>query len=94
MTGKHIERLHIVGGGSKNRLLNQFTANVLQKPVHAGPAEATAMGNLLVQALTIGHLRTLEEARQVVGASTHVEIFLPQAGHEWEQAAARFSSLI
>ena len=56
LTEKKIERLHIVGGGSKNSLLNQFTANAAQIPVLAGPVEATALGNILVQAITLGHI--------------------------------------
>src|SRR5439155_10630627 len=56
LVGKKLERLHIVGGGCRNGLLNQFTANALQIPVLAGPVEATATVNILIQAITLGHL--------------------------------------
>ena len=64
--GKKVETLHIVGGGSQNALLNQFAANSLQIPIMAGPTECTALGNVLVQAITLGHLSSLAEARGVV----------------------------
>jgi rhamnulokinase len=69
LLGRRIERLHIVGGGSKNMLLNQFTANAIQRSVSAGPAEATAIGNIIVQALALGHLPTLSAAREIVRES-------------------------
>ena len=56
LTGKKIEKLHIVGGGSKDATLNQFTANALKIPVLAGPTECTAIGNILIQAIALGHL--------------------------------------
>jgi rhamnulokinase len=68
LTGKKIERLHIVGGGSKASTLNQCAANALKIPVIAGPTECTALGNLLVQAIALGHLPSLDAAREVVHA--------------------------
>jgi rhamnulokinase len=70
--------IHIVGGGSRNRLLNQLTADVTGRRVVAGPSEATAAGNALVQALGAGQLGSLEELRQVVRESFAVEEFLPK----------------
>jgi len=90
LTGEKVSRLHVVGGGSRNELLNQFTANALQIPVLAGPAEATAAGNVLVQALALGHLPSLAAARQVLRASFPVKSFLPGEGPEWERTAAQF----
>ena len=93
LTGKKIGRLHIVGGGSRNALLNQFTANALGIPVQAGPAEATATGNLLVQAITLGHVPSLSAARQIVKDSFDTAVFEPQDGTAWDAAAARFEKL-
>jgi rhamnulokinase len=78
LTGQSVEVIHIVGGGSRNRLLNQLTADVTGRRVVAGPAEATAAGNALVQALGAGQLGSLEELRQVVRESFAVEEFMPK----------------
>lgn len=93
LLGNKFERLHIVGGGSRNALLNQFTANALQIPVHAGPVEATALGNVAVQAIALGHLPSLAAAREVIRASFAVEVFAPREPAEWERQAARFENL-
>lgn len=92
--GKKIERLHIVGGGSRNMLLNQFTANALQIPVIAGPGECTALGNVLVQAIAQGHLSSLAAAREVVRNSFEVVRVEPRAADEWNRAFARFEKLV
>ena len=78
LTGQAVDVIHIVGGGSRNRMLNQLTADVTGRRVVAGPAEATAAGNALVQALGAGHLGSLEELRQVVRESFTVEEFVPK----------------
>ncbi len=93
ITGSPISRLHIVGGGSKNVLLNQCAANALQVPVVAGPVEATAAGNLLVQAQALGRLRTLADLRTVVRNSFDVTTFEPRDGAAWEQAYLRFQRM-
>jgi rhamnulokinase len=94
LVGKKIERLHIVGGGSKNRLLNQFTANALQIPVIAGPSECTALGNLLVQAIAHGHLESLAAGREVVRNSFELSTVNPQAKEGWRQTPGRFERLL
>jgi rhamnulokinase len=94
VTGQKIERLHIVGGGSKNKLLNQFTANALQIPVLAGPAECTALGNILVQAIALGHLPSLAAAREVVRNSFEITTVQPEARVEWECAFVQFEKLL
>lgn len=71
-------RLHIIGGGSQNDLLNQFTANALGIPVWAGPVEATAMGNILVQAMAAGEVADLAEIRHIVRQSVSPKVFEPQ----------------
>jgi rhamnulokinase len=78
LTSQSVDVIHIVGGGSRNRLLNQLTADVTGRRVVAGPTEATAAGNALVQALGAGQLGSLEELRQVVRGSFAVEEFVPK----------------
>ncbi len=78
LLGRPIHRIHIFGGGSRNRLLNQLTADYSNKPVIAGPAEATAAGNVLVQAMGAGAVKDLDEARAIVRASFPLERFEPR----------------
>jgi rhamnulokinase len=94
LAGNRIQRLHIVGGGSKNTLLNQFAADALQLPVLAGPTESTALGNILVQAIALGHLPSLATARAVVRNSFEVTTVKPQAAGEWDKAFERFQTLL
>jgi rhamnulokinase len=89
LTGNRIEVIHIVGGGSKGKLLNQFTADACQRLVITGPVEATAMGNLLVQVRASGELDTLSEMRAVVRKSSEMEAYEPGKGEPWELAAER-----
>jgi rhamnulokinase len=93
LTGVKIERLHVVGGGSRNMLLNEFTANAVQIPVLAGPVEATALGNVAIQAITLGHLPNLAAARAVVRQSFELTEIKPGAAREWEEASRRFEGL-
>jgi rhamnulokinase len=88
LTGRKIEKLYVVGGGTRNTLLNHFTANALQIPVVIGPTEATSVGNVLVQAVALGHLKSLEEARRVVHDSFPCEIIQPHAA-AWDAAFDR-----
>jgi rhamnulokinase len=90
LTGEAIEVIHIVGGGSQSRLLNQFAADACQRPVVAGPVEATAMGNLLTQIRADGELNSLSEMREVVRASCEVQHYEPAARN---RGADRFSEL-
>ncbi|MDR2037227.1 MAG: rhamnulokinase [Bacteroidales bacterium] len=89
-----IEKLHVIGGGAKNAYLCQFTANAIGMPVVAGPAEGTAMGNLLVQAMALGHLKSLADIRQVVRNSVETEIFQPRDTDEWSKAYEKFLLLL
>jgi rhamnulokinase len=74
-----IRKLHIIGGGSQNSLLNQMTANAIGIPVVAGPSEATAIGNIMMQAKALGIVRSLQEIRDIVRNSVKPEVFYPQA---------------
>ena len=93
LLGTRFERLHIVGGGSRNGLLNQLTANAVQLPVLAGPVEATALGNVAVQAVALGLLPSLGAAREIIRTSCHTVTFWPEAAVEWGRQAARFERL-
>jgi len=88
--GSPIEVIHIVGGGSQSDILNQFTADACQRPVVAGPVEATAMGNLLVQVRASGELSSLAEMRSVIRKSAQVKTYQPHNPEPWEAAAAQF----
>ena len=88
-----IERLHIIGGGSKNRLLNQLTANAIGRKVVAGPSEATAIGNVMIQAMAAGIVSSLQEMRSIIHSSIETEEFVPQSVAEWEEAYQKFVTL-
>jgi rhamnulokinase len=90
VSGQKAEVLYIIGGGSRNRLLNQLSANASGLEVRAGPAEATAIGNVLVQMAALGHLGGLEEGRELVRRSFPCETYAPQDGKAWESNYARF----
>ncbi|MBC8136170.1 MAG: rhamnulokinase, partial [Fibrella sp.] len=77
ITGRTIHTLHIVGGGSQNRLLNQIAADATGRRVLAGPVEATALGNVLLQARATGHLGTLADVRRFVRNSVRPEVYEP-----------------
>lgn len=93
VTGRPLRRLHIVGGGSRNALLNRFTASALAIPVHTGPVEATAAGNVLVQAHALGRLPSLDAMRSVIRRSFPVEVFPPESTGPWNDACRRFQTL-
>jgi rhamnulokinase len=90
--GRELRALHMVGGGTQNTLLCQFVADALGGTVLAGPTEATAMGNALVQAVGHGAL-DYDEARRVVRRSTQLKEYRPQETAAWEDAYARFLAL-
>jgi rhamnulokinase len=94
LIGKKIDRLHVVGGGSKDVTLNQFTANAIKITVLAGPTECAALGNILIQAIALGHLESHEAARDVVRNSFALQTFTPKDGVAWDAAAARFEKLL
>ena len=90
--GRRIDQLNIVGGGCQNRLLNQFAADSIDRPVVTGPVEGAAIGNLLAQAMALGDIRTMDELREVVRRSEAVETYTPDHKAEWEQAYQRMLS--
>jgi rhamnulokinase len=92
--GRQIDVIHIVGGGSQNELLNQMTADACGRTVIAGPAEATAAGNLLVQAMALGDIASLSQLRSIVRDSFEVKRYEPRDGPAWQSAYARFRELV
>ena len=90
LTHKPITQLRIIGGGSKNRLLNQFTADATGRRVLAGPVEAAALGNLAIQILATGEASSLAEVRSVIDRSFPTEVFEPRESYLWRDELERF----
>jgi rhamnulokinase len=93
LVARPLPTVHIIGGGSQNKLLNQFAANATGRTVVTGPVEATAIGNVLVQAIALGHLAGLEEARALVRRSFEVERYEPRDVAAWDEAYGRYLAL-
>jgi len=95
VSGKHFDLLRIVGGGCRNSALNQYTANAINRTVLAGPVEATAIGNLITQMLTMGDIQSLEEGRALVRASFADEscAFEPQNAETWQAARQQWRAI-
>lgn len=93
LTGQPIAGVQIVGGGSQNGYLNQATANAMQKPVLAGPVEATVIGNVLVQAIAAGRFASLADARAHVAANLQARRYEPQRSVAWAAAAQRYADI-
>jgi rhamnulokinase len=91
--GARPREIHLVGGGARNRLLCQWTADATGLPVLAGPEEATAIGNLIVQAIALGEIASLDEARELVRASFETTLYEPGGRSGWDEASARFETL-
>ncbi len=90
LTGKPHPIIHIIGGGTQNKLLNQFAANATGRKVITGPVEATAIGNILVQAIATGEIDSLAAGRAIVRNSFEVETYAPQDQAQWEAAYQRY----
>jgi rhamnulokinase len=90
ITDKKIRKIHVIGGGSQNRPLCQFAANATGIPVVAGPSEATALGNIMVQAMAHGKIRSLAEIRRILRNSFEFIEFMPENCSEWDKQYARF----
>jgi rhamnulokinase len=95
LTGTTIKAVHILGGGARNARLNQWLADALAVPAIAGPYEATALGNALMQLVGLGELRGLEEVR-AIARNTPTQVFSPRStGHAaWNEAAQRFGAMV
>jgi rhamnulokinase len=93
LTGSPLKVLHIVGGGSQDDIFSQFIADALKIPVTTGPVEATALGNLAVQAISMGEIASQEEARQIIKRSSAVKEYQPQSPEGWDEAYQRYQKL-
>ena len=94
LLGRRFGTIHIVGGGSRNRVLNQFVADACGCTVIAGPAEATAMGNVLIQAMGAGELSGLSAVREIVRRSCELETFTPKPAAAWDRAYEKFREVV
>jgi rhamnulokinase len=90
LSGGRIDQIRVIGGGSKNGLLNQFTADATGRRVLAGPAEATALGNVAIQILATGEASSLQDVRAIIDRSFPTEVFEPVQTDKWEQHRERF----
>ena len=94
LMGRKAKVIHVVGGGTKDRFLSQMTADACGIPVAAGPEEATAIGNLMMQAIAAGEVADLSQARQIVADSFELKRYEPCAERElWDEAYERFCKL-
>ncbi|MBQ8249743.1 MAG: rhamnulokinase [Clostridia bacterium] len=94
MKGHKTPFINIIGGGTKEGLLCQFAADACGRPVHAGPVEATAIGNIMAQAIAAGELKNVAEAREVVRNSFEIEYYEPKNTESWDEGYERFKKLI
>jgi len=94
LSDQTFEGLHMVGGGIQNKLLCQWSANAIGRPVWAGPAEGSAIGNLAVQWIAQGTFKDMQEARTVIRDSFPIEIYEPEQVQAWEEAYGQFLRLI
>jgi rhamnulokinase len=94
LIGGRIETIHIVGGGTQNRLLCQMTADATGRRVVAGPVEATAIGNLVVQAVAQGAIGDIAQGREIIAASFEVQEYRPKRSADWDEAYSRFEQLM
>ncbi|MEJ5311986.1 MAG: rhamnulokinase family protein [Anaerolineae bacterium] len=90
LTGKRLGTIHIIGGGAKNELLDQFAADATGRTVVTGPIEATALGNVLVQAIALGHISSVAAGREVVARSFELKTFEPRNTMAWDAAYQRY----
>jgi rhamnulokinase len=91
LTGTRFDEVRVIGGGSQNSMLNQFTADATGKRVVAGPSEATALGNLVMQMVGRGAVESIAEGREIVSRSFPPKTFLPQPRANWDAAFSDFS---
>ena len=94
LIGRRLDPIHVIGGGTKNRLLNQLTADATNRVVVTGPVEATAIGNILMQAIGMKHLVSLTEARDIVRASFEPEVYEPHQTADWDEAYSRLQKVM
>lgn len=93
-TGKSFSKLHLLGGGTKDGFLCQMTADSLNIPVIAGPVEATALGNIILQLVALGELDSVESGRKLIANSETLTQYFPDRKGEWDEAYNKFINII
>lgn len=93
-TGKTFDVLHLLGGGTKDSFLCQMTANSLGIPVIAGPTEATALGNILLQLIALGDIKNIDEGRALIRKQEKVKEYIPDDIFSWEKAYEKFCTAV
>ena len=94
VTGNKYNVINIVGGGIKDKMICQFTANATKRDVNAGPVEATSIGNVIVQAIAMGAIKDLNEGRQIVRNSFDIAEYTPQDNEAWDAAYENWKNII
>jgi len=94
ISGQPTSVVHIIGGGSRNDLLNQFAANAIGVPVVAGPTEATAVGNTMVQALGMGVIKSLHDAMPIIKKAFPIKVYNPQDIRSWDKVFQQFQRFV
>ena len=94
VVGKQLEQIFVIGGGSRNLLLNRLTAEATGVFVNAGPAEASSIGNIMLQLMALGELDSIEDSRRVIKASFETTTYEAQRTDAWDEAYSKFLELI
>jgi sugar (pentulose or hexulose) kinase len=94
VTGFHIPSVHIIGGGARSDLLNQFAASAIRRPVFAGPYEAAALGNICAQMIAAGEMTGLDDARRVISSSVPMCEYLPEKDLSWDDAYETLNKIL
>ena len=93
-TQKEYDRIHVMGGGTKDKLLLQMTAESCNVKVYGGPIEATALGNVAVQLISTGVIKDIKEARKIIAEGENLTCYTPTENEKWEEAYKRFKDII
>lgn len=93
VNGRNLEKIHVIGGGARNWLLNRFTAEATNSTVESGPFEATSIGNLLMQLIALGEIKDLKEGREVIRASFRTDISRPSEKGAWDDMYDRYQKI-
>jgi sugar (pentulose or hexulose) kinase len=94
LSGRTVDRLHIIGGGARNAVLNQMAADCINREVVAGPFEATALGNAIVQFITLGEIDTVAQARDILSRTIETKHYTPHTSGAWDEAYGRYQGLV
>lgn len=93
-TGRHFDVLHVLGGGTKDGFLCEMTSNSINLPVTAGPIEATALGNIILQLKALGEISSVEEGRKIIARTEKTKKYMPEHTQQWDEAYERYKKII